>query len=79
LRDAVCSMAQQDRLATRSMRGLAQRYSVVSYTNLHPEVLPANAARLIGDHRVRNVAVGVCYGRTDTYPTGVYWVGLAIY
>lgn len=79
LRDAVCSMAQQDRLGTRAMHEVAQRYSVVSYTNLHPEVLPANAARLIGDHRVRNVAVGVCYARTDTYPTGVYWVGLAFY
>jgi uncharacterized protein YkwD len=79
LRDAACSMAQEDRLGTRAMHEVAQRYSVLSYTNLHPDVLPANAARLIGDHRVRNVAVGVCYARTETYPTGVYWVGLAFY
>jgi len=79
LRDAACSMAQEDRLGTRAMHEVAQRYSVLSYTNLHPDVLPANAARLIGDHRVRNVAVGVCYARTETYPMGVYWVGLAFY
>jgi len=79
LHDAVCSMAQEDRLGTRAMHELAQRYYVVSYTNMHPEVLPTTASRLIGDHHVRNVAVGVCYARTDTYPTGVYWVGLAFY
>jgi len=79
LREAACSMAQEDRLGTRSMHELAQHYSLVSYTNLHPEVLPVNATRLIGDHHVKNVAVGVCYARTGTYPTGVYWVGLVFY
>jgi len=79
LRAAVCSMAQEDRLGTSSMHELAQRYSVISYTNLHPEILPAGATRLIGDHRLSNVAVGVCFARTGTYPSGVYWVGLAIY
>jgi uncharacterized protein YkwD len=76
LREAVCSMAREDRLATRSMHELAQRYFVLSYTNMHPEVLPATATRLIGDHNVKNLAVGVCYARTGTYPSGVYWVGL---
>jgi uncharacterized protein YkwD len=79
LREAVCSMAQEDRLTTRSMHDLAQRYFVLSYTNLHPEVLPASANRLIGDHNVKNMAVGVCYARTGTYPGGVYWVGLLFY
>lgn len=79
LRDAVCSMAQADKLGTRAMHELAQHYGVVSYTNLHPEILPVNATRLAGDRHVRNIAVGVCYARTDTYPTGVYWVGLAFY
>ena len=79
LRSAACSMAQEDRLGTSSMHDLAQRYSLVSYTNLHPETLPANADRLIGDQRVSNVAVGVCFGRSGTYPSGVYWVGLAFY
>jgi uncharacterized protein YkwD len=79
LREAVCSMAKQDRLATRSMHELAQRYVVLSYTNLHPEVLPAAAIRSIQDRNLKNVAVGTCYARTDTYPGGVYWVGLLFY
>jgi uncharacterized protein YkwD len=79
LRDAVCSMAREDRLGTRSMHELAQRHSVLSYTNLHPEVLPANATRWITDHRFKSLGVGVCYARTSTFPSGVYWVGLVFY
>jgi uncharacterized protein YkwD len=79
LHDAVCSMAQQDRLGTRAMHELAQHYYVVSYANMHPETLPDMATRLIGDRHLRNVAVSTCYARTSTYPTGVYWVGLLFY
>jgi uncharacterized protein YkwD len=79
LRPAVCTMAQQDRLGTSSMRELGQRYSVVSYTNMHPEVLPASAAKVIGNRDIKSMAVGACYARTDTYPSGVYWVALAVY
>jgi len=79
LRPAVCTMAQQNRLSTSSMHELAQRYSVVSYTNMHPEVLPASATKVIGNRDIKNVAVGACYARTDTYPSGVYWVGLELY
>ena len=79
LRTAVCSMAQEDRLATRPMHDLAQHYSVISYTNMHPEVLPANAGRMVENRSFKNVAVGSCYARTDTYPGGVYWVGLLLY
>jgi hypothetical protein len=79
LREAVCAMAQQDRLTTRAMHDLAQRYYLVSYTNMHPEILPEAASRLVGDRRVKNVSVSACYARTATYPTGVYWVGLLFY
>jgi len=79
LRPAVCTMAQQDRLGTRSMRELAQRYSMVSYTNMHPEILPASATNLLENRAIKNVAVGACYARTDTYPSGVYWIGLELY
>jgi uncharacterized protein YkwD len=79
LRAAVCSMAEEDRLGTRSMRALSQRYFVLSYTNIHPEVLPASANHLIGDRNLKTVAVGACFARTATYPGGVYWVGLVFY
>ena len=79
LRPAVCTMAQQDHLGTRSMHELAQRYSMVSYTNMHPEILPASATNLLENRAIKNVAVGACYARTDTYPSGVYWIGLELY
>lgn len=79
LREAVCAMAQEDRLTTRGMHELAQRYYVVSYTNMHPEILPDAANRLAGDRHVKNVSVSACYARTATYPSGVYWVGLLFY
>jgi hypothetical protein len=79
LQSAVCSMAHEDRLQTRAMRELAQHYSVISYTNMHPEVLPDAATRLVSDRHLRNMAVSTCYARTSTYPTGVYWVGLLFY
>jgi uncharacterized protein YkwD len=79
LREAVCAMAQEDRLTTHAMHDLAQRYYVVSYTNMHPEILPDAANRLVGDRRVKNVSVSACYARTATYPSGVYWVGLLFY
>jgi uncharacterized protein YkwD len=79
LRDAVCSMAQEDRLGTRAMHEAAQHSYVVSYTNLHPEILPSAAGRLIADERLKNLSVSACYRRTATYPTGVYWVGLLFF
>ncbi len=41
--DAACSMAQADKLGTSAVHQLAQRYTVLTYTSLHPETLPANA------------------------------------
>jgi len=79
VREAACSMALEDRLATNQMHQLAQHYTVVNYTNLHPEILPASTLRLVTDRRVTGVAIGACYARTMTYPTGAYWVGIVVY
>jgi uncharacterized protein YkwD len=76
--DAACSMAKANKLGTSPVQQLAQRYSVLSYTSLHPESLPANANRVIASHNLRSFSVGACYARTETYPTGAYWVVLAL-
>jgi uncharacterized protein YkwD len=76
--DAACSMAQADKLGTSPVHQLAQRYTVMTYTSLHPETLPGNADHLIASHNLRSFSVGTCYARTDTYPTGVYWVVLSL-
>lgn len=79
LRDAVCSMALEGRLATGPMHDFAQRFTVLSYTNMHPEILPAGISHMVGDRRISNVAIGTCYARTSAYPNGTYWVGILLY
>ena len=76
--DAACSMEQADKLVTSPIHQLAQRYTVLTYTSLHPDTLPSGADRAIGSRKVRGFSVGACYGRTATYPTGMYWVVLSL-
>jgi len=76
--DAACSMAHADKLGTSPVHQLAQRYTVLTYTSVHPEALPADAGRALAGHSLRSFSVGTCYARTETYPTGVYWVVLSL-
>ena len=76
--DAACSMAQAGKLGTSPVHQLAQRYTVLTYTSLHPETLPAEAGHALSSHNLRSFSVGACYARTATYPTGVYWVVLSL-
>ncbi len=75
---AACSMAQADKLGTSPVQQLAQRYTVLTYTSLHPETLPGEARQVLKSHNLRSFSVGSCYAKTETYPTGVYWVVLAL-
>ncbi len=75
---AACSMAQADKLGGSVVHQLAQRYTVLTYTSLHPETLPANASHVLAGRNLRSFSVGACYARTETYPTGVYWVVLTL-
>jgi uncharacterized protein YkwD len=76
--EAACSMAHADKLGTSPVRQLAQRFTVLTYTSLRPENLPAAASHAIGSPNLHNLSVGACYARTDTYPTGVYWIVLSL-
>ena len=76
--DAACSMAQADRLGTAPVLKLAESFNVLTYTSLHPETLPGGAARVVTGRNLRSYSVGACYGRTETYPTGTYWVVLSL-
>jgi hypothetical protein len=71
-------MAQADRLATSSVHILAERLTVLTYTSLHPETLPAETTHALASHNLHSFSVGTCYRRTETYPTGVYWVVLSL-
>jgi uncharacterized protein YkwD len=73
-----CSMAQANKLNTAPVHQLAQRYTVLTYTGLHPETLPANAGPALAGHNLHDFSVGTCYARTKTYPAGAYWVVLSL-
>jgi uncharacterized protein YkwD len=76
--EAACSMAHADKLGTAPVQKLSERFTVLSYTGLHPETLPGGAAHAIASRDLHGFSVGACYARTDTYPTGVYWVVLTL-
>jgi uncharacterized protein YkwD len=76
--EAACSMAQADKLGTAPVHKLAERFTVLTYTSLHPETLPNGATHAVGGHNLQRFSIGACYARTDTYPTGVYWVVLTL-
>ena len=76
--DAACSMAHADKLGTSPVRQLAQRYTVLTYSSVHPETLPANAGRALSSRNLHAFSVGVCYARTESYPTGAYWAVLSL-
>jgi uncharacterized protein YkwD len=75
--DAACSMAQADKLGTAPVHKLAERSTVLTYTSLHPETLPNGASHAILSPTLHIFSIGTCYSRTDTYPTGVYWIVLS--
>jgi hypothetical protein len=75
---AACSMAQADSLGTEPVHKLAQRYTVLTYTSLYPGTLPEDARPVLARRGLRRFSVGACYARTQTYPTGVYWVVLSL-
>jgi uncharacterized protein YkwD len=75
---AACSMAQADKLGTSPVQKIAESATVLTYTSLRPETLPAGSAHAIASHSLHSFSVGACYGRTETYPTGVYWIVLSL-
>ena len=67
-------MAQADKLGTLPVQQLAQRFTVLTYSSVHPDTLPPEASHAIDSGNLKSFSVGACYARTNTYPTGVYWV-----
>jgi uncharacterized protein YkwD len=76
--NAACSMAQADKLGTPPVRKLAEHFTVMAYNTLHPQTLPNGASHALASRNLRSFSVGACYARTETYPTGVYWVVLTL-
>ena len=71
-------MAQADKFGTQPVRRLAEHATVLTYTSLHPETLPSQANHAINSRNLHTFSVGTCYRRTETYPTGAYWILLSL-
>ena len=73
--DTACAMARADSVKTPA----PQAGAIVRYTTPEPQTLPAEVSQMIGNSSLHSVAIGSCYARSATYPTGVYWVTLLFY
>ncbi len=70
-----CAMAEADSLRTPAPKAR----EVLRYTTSQPQIIPENSSRAIQNRAVRSFAVGSCYARTRSYPTGMYWVAILFY
>ncbi len=70
-----CAMAEADSLRTAAPKAR----EILRYTTSQPQVIPENSSRAIQNRAVRSFAVGSCYARTRSYPTGMYWVAILFY
>jgi uncharacterized protein YkwD len=70
---AACEMAKANSLSTPAPKG----FYVLRYTTMQPETLPSGAGKVVNG-AVRSFALGICYSRTTSYPSGVYWVMLLL-
>lgn len=78
LREAACSMAKNDEVNARAVDVPAARH-ILSFTMSDPSQLPANLRSLAANPDVGSFAVGICFQRTPTYPSGVYWGVMAFF
>jgi cysteine-rich secretory family protein len=74
-----CAMARRDKLDTSKPLELPEAHYAVAYTATNVAELPENVVRLRSAQDVKRYAVGVCFERTSTYPSGVYWVVLVLF
>lgn len=79
LDDAVCSLAKEQHPSARLLETAYDNRRIITYTQSQPEILPQGAVRLLHDRDVRQFAVGSCYARNATYPSGIYWVAILLY
>jgi uncharacterized protein YkwD len=79
LDETACGMAEENRPNARLLAAAYSDRKIVTYTQSRPEVLPEGALRLLRQRDLSQFAVGSCYARSASYPTGTYWVAILLY
>jgi hypothetical protein len=72
-------MTEAGRPSARPLQAAYDNRRIITYTESRPEVLPQTALPLLREPDVRQFAVGSCYARTASYPTGMYWIAILLY
>lgn len=79
LDEAACSLAQAGRPSARLLQTAYDNRRMITYTQSRPEILPQAAVNLLREGGVRQFAVGSCFARNASYPSGTYWVAILLY
>lgn len=76
---SVCQMTESGSPSARLLEASYGNRRIIAYTQSRPEILPQKALPLLRAPDVRQFAVGSCYSRTVSNPTGMYWVAILLY
>jgi uncharacterized protein YkwD len=74
-----CALAKSDSLRSPSPNHPGQARYTLRFTPMQPEAMPSALTKQLRDRALRGFAVGSCYARSATYPSGTYWVVLELY
>ncbi|MEO6119894.1 MAG: CAP domain-containing protein [Terriglobales bacterium] len=78
IREAVCEMAERDRVDAKRLPVEPPQRRMFAYTASEPDELPTGLVEAAQGASIKQIEVGICYRATEKYPGGTYWVG-AVY
>ena len=78
VRTEACASGKADSLRPAAPTPPGQTRAILRYTSTQPANMPGAAAKALQDRALRTFAVGVCFSRSPSYPTGTYWVVLQL-
>lgn len=76
IRQAVCEMAERDKVDAKRLPVEPPRRRMFAYTTSEPEELPQGLVEVARGANIALIEVGVCYRATEKYQGGIYWVGV---
>jgi len=85
LRASACEMVKKDSLKVQPVDVYSGHLNAPSeihnftFTAADPRILPGSIENAGGDPKINSISVGVCYGKSKSYPDGTYWVGAILY
>jgi uncharacterized protein YkwD len=79
LRDIACRMARQGTLDSKAPLDLPRVRADISFNSSDLAQLPSSAAQVASDPTIKSFGVAACFGASDKYPAGTFWVAMVFY